>query len=229
VFDYGHQGTGDCTGAIIGGYVVRNHDLDSLYGRYLYSDLCSPGDIRSLALATPSATGDSPTGLATPDHVLSFGEDSCGHVYTVSNTGELYVLLDDVEVFTACPEPPPPHKPPPKDRTPPKVTLTVPEEEHLSPRRTLHVGVRCDEPCAAIASATLALPHAGRAFKLAPVARSLAAGTRVRLVLSVAHDAAKAARRSIGNGHRVRGLLKVVARDTAGNATVERTHTRVLR
>jgi hypothetical protein len=227
VFEFGHSGSG-CSGSVMGGYVVRNHDLDSLYGRYVYADFCAPsGDIRSLRLAQPHATDDRSTALALPS-VYSFGEDSCGHLYVASATGDVDVVLDDIEVYTACPEPPAPSNPPPKDRTPPKLTLTVPDEERLSPQQAVHVGVRCNEPCTAIASATLALPHAGRAFKLAPVARSLAAGRRLRLVLRVPHNAAEAARRSIRNGHRVRALLKVVARDAAGNATGQRAHARVL-
>jgi glucose/arabinose dehydrogenase len=85
--------TGFC--AIMGGYVVRDRALPSLWGRYLYGDLCS-GQLRSVKLATPDATSDSDTGLAVaPDNALvSFGEDACRRLYVVSQFGPVYRLQD---------------------------------------------------------------------------------------------------------------------------------------
>ena len=78
---------GNC--AIIGGYVVRDPSL-SLYGRYVYGDLCKPG-IRSVKLSRGHASGDRATGLSVPE-MSSFGQDSRGRVYAVSLNGPVYRL-----------------------------------------------------------------------------------------------------------------------------------------
>ena len=65
VFDYPHNDPGGDVAhgcAIIGGYVVRDHSLGDLYGRYVYGDLCV-GEIRSLLLPA-TATGWRPVTAA---------------------------------------------------------------------------------------------------------------------------------------------------------------------
>jgi hypothetical protein len=227
VFDYPHVGSG-CTGSITGGYVVRNHDLDSLYGRYVYADYCGTSGIRSLVLAQPHASDDQPTGLASPN-VYSFGEDSCGHLYLVNGAGEVDVILDDAGAFTPCPEPqkPPPPKPPARDVKPPTLELSRAKRQSLSPHRSLYVRVRCDERCTVVAFATIVVPGAARPFKVV-VGRSLGPGKRVRLRLLLSPHAAEVARRALRNGKRVHAALRVVARDAAGNRAVVRKGVRVL-
>jgi hypothetical protein len=201
--------------------VVRNHDLDSLYGRYLFADFCAlSGDIRSLALAKPTATDTGSTGMAMRS-IYSFGEDSCGHIYIGSASGEVDVLLDDPARFTPCPEPPPP-PPKPKDRTPPALTVAHAASEEIADRRYVQVKLACDERCGTVTSGTLVLPHAGRTFDLTGASRQLGAGTPVRLRLFFTRDAAAAARRTIANGYTAWAFLKVTARDAAGNQTVRR-------
>jgi glucose/arabinose dehydrogenase len=91
VFDYPHTappgGTAPC--AIIGGYVVRDHSLGQLYGRYLYGDLCV-GELRSIDLANPGA-GDRSEGIELTD-LNSFGEDSCHRIYAIEGGGHVYRL-----------------------------------------------------------------------------------------------------------------------------------------
>jgi glucose/arabinose dehydrogenase len=74
--------------AIIGGYVVRDRSLHSLYGRYLYGDDCKP-QISSVKLSRGRATGNHPTGLSV-NAMSSFGEDAAGHVYAVSLAGPVF-------------------------------------------------------------------------------------------------------------------------------------------
>jgi glucose/arabinose dehydrogenase len=74
--------------AIIGGYVVRDRSLKSLYGRYLYGDDCQ-SQIRSAKLTPRRAVGDSSTGLDVPE-MSSFGEDALGRIYAVSLEGPVY-------------------------------------------------------------------------------------------------------------------------------------------
>jgi glucose/arabinose dehydrogenase len=74
--------------AIIGGFVVRDHSLPALYGRYVYGDLCKSA-IRSAELSPGRATGNRDTGLSVHD-MSSFGEDALGRIYAVSLDGPIY-------------------------------------------------------------------------------------------------------------------------------------------
>jgi glucose/arabinose dehydrogenase len=78
--------------SVTGGYVVRDRELTSLYGRYLYGDFCQ-GELRSFT-ADPDreASDDRPVGLEVPN-LSSFGEDTSGRVYAVSLSGPVYRLI----------------------------------------------------------------------------------------------------------------------------------------
>jgi glucose/arabinose dehydrogenase len=76
--------------AIIGGYVVRDPALASLYGRYLYGDLCHP-EIQAVTLSPGHARSNRGTGLSVKD-LASFGEDGAGQIYAVSLDGTVYRL-----------------------------------------------------------------------------------------------------------------------------------------
>jgi glucose/arabinose dehydrogenase len=82
------HGAGFC--AIIGGYVVRDPNLRSLAGRYVYGDNCNPR-IYSVRLTPGGATGNHATGLRV-SALSSFGEDAGGHVYAASLNGDVYRL-----------------------------------------------------------------------------------------------------------------------------------------
>jgi glucose/sorbosone dehydrogenase len=103
VFDYPHSdpGGGGAHGcAIIGGYVVRDASLGSLYGRYLYGDLCT-GELRSLDLSNPFGS-DCAVGLQL-GNLNSFGEDSSGRIYVVSGAGAVDRLVGTTPGL--CPSP----------------------------------------------------------------------------------------------------------------------------
>jgi glucose/arabinose dehydrogenase len=76
--------------AIIGGYVVRDRALGSLYGRYLYGDLCQP-QINSTKISNGHASDTRPTGLSV-SQLSSFGQDTLGRLYAVSLEGPIYRL-----------------------------------------------------------------------------------------------------------------------------------------
>jgi hypothetical protein len=92
IFEYEHDdpGAGGSRCAIVGGYVVRDPSLGDLYGRYLYGDYCG-GSVRSFELSDPAGT-DRAEGLEVPQ-MTSFGEDSCGRVYTASEAGRVSRLV----------------------------------------------------------------------------------------------------------------------------------------
>ena len=85
-----YANNGACS--VTGGYVVRDPQLRSLYGRYLYGDFCE-GQLRSFtARAGGQATDDLELGIEVPQ-LNSFGEDAAGRVYAVSLEGPVYRLL----------------------------------------------------------------------------------------------------------------------------------------
>ncbi len=90
IFSYPHSRGGSCS--IIGGYVVRDKTLRSLYKRYVYADLCE-GQLRSLVPHLKRATHDHKLGLHV-DSPSSFGEDDRGHLYVASLDGPVFRLVE---------------------------------------------------------------------------------------------------------------------------------------
>jgi glucose/arabinose dehydrogenase len=77
--------------SITGGYVVRDRNVPSLNGRYVYSDFCD-GRIRSARLRAGRVAQGRPLALPKLGQVSSFGEDNSGRVYVVSLAGSVYRL-----------------------------------------------------------------------------------------------------------------------------------------
>jgi hypothetical protein len=86
---YSHSRGDSCS--IIGGYVVRDRSLRSLYKRYVYADLCE-GQLRSLVPDPKRAGGDHKLGLAV-ERPTSFGEDDAHRLYVSSLAGPVYRLV----------------------------------------------------------------------------------------------------------------------------------------
>ena len=90
IFAYSHsRAGGSCS--IIGGYVVADRHLPSLYKRYVYADLCE-GQLRSLVPHLKGASGDRKLGLAVASPT-SFGEDDAHRLYVSSLEGPVYRLI----------------------------------------------------------------------------------------------------------------------------------------
>ncbi len=89
IFAYPHGRGGSC--AIVGGYVVADPRLTSLYKRYIYADLCE-GQLRSLVPHPHGASDEHKLGLSvsTPS---SFGEDDQHRLYVCSLDGPVYRLV----------------------------------------------------------------------------------------------------------------------------------------
>ncbi|GIK76803.1 MAG: sugar dehydrogenase [Acidobacteria bacterium] len=83
------HGDGNCS--ITGGLTVRDTDLESLYGRYVYGDFCA-GELRSFpARPDRPASDDVAIGPdAEVERLASFGEAADGTVYAVSLAGPVY-------------------------------------------------------------------------------------------------------------------------------------------
>jgi len=94
IFEYAHTGRncesfGAC--AIIGGYVVRNRELRSLRGRYLYADFYA-GKLRSFVARRRHGRRDRALGVHV-DHPSSFGKGARGQIYVASLDGPVYRLV----------------------------------------------------------------------------------------------------------------------------------------
>lgn len=87
IFAYGRSE--GCT--VIGGYVVRDRRLRSLYKRYVFADLCD-GELRSFVPRRRRVRSARGTGLSV-DSPTSFGEDNRGHLYVASLKGPVYRLV----------------------------------------------------------------------------------------------------------------------------------------
>ena len=76
--------------SITGGYVIRDRSLGSLYGAYVYGDLCD-SRLRVARLRASGARGDRALGVRVPS-LVSFGEDARGRVHAVSLDGAVFRL-----------------------------------------------------------------------------------------------------------------------------------------
>ena len=77
--------------AVTGGYVVRDPELSSLYGRYLYGDFCNP-ELRSFVPGERRARDDGEVGIEVPS-LSSFAEDTRGRIYATSLDGPVFRLV----------------------------------------------------------------------------------------------------------------------------------------
>ena len=89
IHEYGHD-DGSCS--ITGGYVVRDRRLDSLFGRYVYGDICR-GELFSLIPDPSGARDNAPIGLPNQSGVSSFGTDQDDRLYLANlNSGTVYLF-----------------------------------------------------------------------------------------------------------------------------------------
>ncbi len=83
------HGDGNCS--ITGGLIVRDRDLESLYGRYVWGDLCI-GDLRSFTPNPGRGTSDDVALGENVESLASFGTDNADNVYAISIAGGVYRL-----------------------------------------------------------------------------------------------------------------------------------------
>jgi glucose/arabinose dehydrogenase len=87
IFEYSHSH--GC--AIIGGDVVRNRKLRSLFGRYLYTDNCA-GNLKSFVPHRRDGRHNRALGIHV-DFPSSIGEGARGRLYVTSLSGPVYRLV----------------------------------------------------------------------------------------------------------------------------------------
>jgi hypothetical protein len=204
VLEKNHGSDGFC--AIIGGYVARDPALGALNGRYLYGDNCASA-IRSASLVAPpgTVTDDADTGLRV-DGLTSFGEDSCGHVYTTSGGGT--VARIDGDTFTPCGKP---------DTRAPVARIGGPRKQRIVRQRGARITLSCDETCGVTVRGKARIGRSRTRYVLRGVARRVTANKRVTVKLRMSKRARRAIARALRRHRRVKVSVSVSARDAAGN------------
>ncbi len=238
VFQYAHGSTPETTTgcAIIGGYVVRDATVPSLFGRYLYGDLCR-SDLRTLDLAVPGAD-PKPAGLSLPDpgeSLLSFGEDSTGRVYVLTSENAYRVVAGKAE--EEGPGEPGPGEPKDPGGTPgkpgPAKAGSVPAQQGLANalalsgdrqrlRGYVEVAATCSKACTLRATGTISFRApssqlASVGLRAGSGAVEAGASTAVRPRLRP--RLLRRARNALESGHAVHAQIEVRATDSSGDAT----------
>jgi len=214
LFDLDRVADGVCS--ITGGYVVRDPGLPTLSGRYLYGDLCVP-EIQSATTDGEPGTG---TGMSV-NSLVSFGQDACGRLYTVSLNGPVSRIRDGVGTRCDLPEPVPPPSPPAPggsppvviaaDRTAPRLSVRLSARQRVRGARAVKVTVRVSEP--ATVRASLRVPGVAT---LRSASYTLAPGIPGVFRISTKSTRGKRVRRAVARRSRV-AALTVTARDAFGN------------
>lgn len=98
ILTYDHT-NGRCS--IVGGYVVRDRNLATLNGRYLYGDTCT-GELRSFVpdVSAQRAMDDRSAGVTLPG-LSSFGRGFGGRIYAAQLNGRISRLVADPSGATA--------------------------------------------------------------------------------------------------------------------------------
>ena len=173
------------------------------------------------------------------DGLVSFGQDACGRLYTVSLRGPVSRIRDGAGARCELPEPAAPAEPGPPappalpaggnppaavaaDRTPPRLSVRRRARQRVRGGRAVRLTVAASEP----ATVRVALRVPGIAT-LRSASRTLAAGVTATFRVSVQGARGKRVRRAVARRPRL-ARLTVTARDAAGNvsSTVRRVRLR---
>jgi hypothetical protein len=212
VLEKNHSGDGYC--AIVGGYVVRDPALGGLNGRYVYGDNCQ-ARIRSAVLGSAD---DQDTGL-TVSGLTSFGEDSCGHVYTTAGGGAVNRI--DGDTFAPCPDGAQGGGPlPVADTRRPRLRIGGRKRQRIVRQRGVRIAVSCDETCGATMRAKVRIAGSRKRYVARTATRQLAANQRVKVKLVISKRARRAVSRALRRHRRVKVSIGVRALDAAGNSAV---------
>jgi len=202
--------------------VVRDPGLPTLNGRYLYGDVCK-SQLRSVALAPGSASGDRAEPTLPAQTPTSFGEDACGRLYVAMIPGYAHApgsvyRIEDGAATPCTPASGTPGAPggpggpgASADTTRPRLRVTVTGRRSLVRKRRLRVAVVTNELATVRAGGRL---RGVARFRTAR--RQVAAGRRTVLTVRITRKTARKLRRTLRR-KRVIAALTILARDAAGN------------
>jgi hypothetical protein len=218
VFEYPQADPGPCS--ITGGYVVRDLARAGLYGRYLYSDLCT-GELRSLDLGPTMASGDRSERVSIP-LPTSFGEDADCRIYVASFDGPVYRLTEPAGgATTGCavassPKPTSATEPTPNTGPTPALgtsllTLDLGARTHaLSKRLTFF----------ATASADSAMVATGKGIK--QTTKELATNQKTKVKVKLRRAKLKQLQERLERKGKAKAKVTVIATDQAGATTTDK-------
>jgi glucose/sorbosone dehydrogenase len=206
VIEHTHDPEGFRT--IIGGYVIRDRSLPSLYGRYVYGDT-SKGELWSARLALPLAQDD--RFLVSLSAPVSFGEDTAGCVYVSTYGGGVYRLVEN-STQVPCPRPPGGGG---GDTGGPQLKVRVPKRQRVRKRHGAIAYARCDEACTVKMTAKLLI--GGHSYRLRSTSGPAGANVRIRLKAKLTKRASRRLRRALRRHRRAKVSVRLRARDAAGN------------
>jgi hypothetical protein len=90
IHQYSHSG-GRCS--ITGGYVSRNESIGSLWGRYIYGDLCT-GEVRSFIPDRGGSRDDKSLDVDDKPGLTTFGVDARKRLYLAQQSGGVFRISD---------------------------------------------------------------------------------------------------------------------------------------
>ena len=210
--------------AIIGGYVVRDKGLGSLYGHYIYGDDGS-GALRYATLSPVARRKDCSLPGLTVSFLGSFGEDAAGHLYATSlSDGKVY-RFTGASTLT-CIQPPPAGGSggggggnPPQDRRAPalKVRGTI----ALQDLQGVGLWATCDEACALTLRATAHIPRKhqhSRPVLSHTLKRQLGSDQRIFVRAAFGPHGLTSLKRALRHQRKLAVTVSVAVKDAAGNA-----------
>lgn len=86
---FDHSG-GACS--VTGGFVYRGRAIPAIAGQYFYSDYCA-GWVKSFRMSNGAVTDRRTWDVPDLGHVVSFGEDSAGELYVLSESGRVMKIV----------------------------------------------------------------------------------------------------------------------------------------
>ena len=129
-----------------------------------------------------------------------------------------------------APPPPPPPPPPAADTTAPLLRLTGSRAQRPLQRSAIVLGVGCPaEACTTSATASVRLPGARRALRIALKARAMAAGETRPLRFALTRSARTRLRVALRTRTSVTATVRIVVSDLAGNRVVRTRTVRLTR
>jgi hypothetical protein len=187
--------------SITGGVVVRDPQVPSLAGRYLWGDIGKP-HIYSTSAESPGDVREE-TALAV-DKPDTFGQDACGRVYVGVDPGYAHA---DGQVFRLEESQPSVCRAgqvtTPPDTRPCALSARAGRSQHVLRKRRFSVVVTADEPC------SLAVSGRGLSARTAKVNGATATPVRLR--------AGSRLLRSLRRHRSVKVRVRIAATDGAGN------------
>ena len=231
--------------AITGGVVVRDPNVPSLGGRFLFTDYPRTEPILAAVLGSDQGTATPLNGLG---NTTSISEDACARVYVTDIAGSVRRVVENAGGGCAGPAPLPPafagasradytplQLPPPtapvgalttQDTSPPRVSLLYGRRQRTLRTRRIRLSVRCNERCRVRITG-----KAGPRRRSLPVKRrTLPANAHRRFTIKLSRRLTRRLRRDQRrSGKRVVARLRLRATDAAGNTRTRRLTIRLKR